>query len=252
MQPGLWRCDLRLCSREALADDLRLERTPLVHLVGLVVLRQPRLALLVDHEHEANHAATKSTARAWRRRRAVDKQRWGVNFTYRRGRRAVRRSPWFVLPSRQNWTRRRARARVGSPSRLTGPPQLMGREESKEQAKAAQREKEAAAHGKKQERKDKVWEKGAKDSTKADASAASGAEAAERKAAAAAQVRALARVTAATLPACVARLVWQRAHAKTHFLPSPESPWRRLGRRRRRRARGAVATRRRRRRRATR
>ena len=128
----------------------------------------------------------------------------------------------------------------------------MGREESKEQAKAAQREKETAAHGKKQERKDKVWEKGAKDSTKADASAASGAEAAERKAAAAAQVRTLARVTAATLPACVARLVWQRAHAKTHFLPSPESPWRRLGRRRRRRARGAVATRRRRRRRATR
>ena len=73
------------------------------------------------------------------------------------------------------------------------PPQLMGREESKEQSKAAQREKETAAHGKKQERKDKVWEKGAKDSTKADASAASGAEAVERKAAAAAQVRGLAR-----------------------------------------------------------
>ena len=71
MQPGLWRCDLRLCSREALADDLRLERTPLVHLVGLVVLRQPRLALLVDHEHEANHGTHRG-------RRAGDKQCAGV------------------------------------------------------------------------------------------------------------------------------------------------------------------------------
>ena len=73
----------------------------------------------------------------------------------------------------------------------------MGREESKDQAKAAQREKEAAAHAKKQERKDKTWEKGAKDTSKADASAASSAEAAERKAAAAAQVRVLVRLAAA-------------------------------------------------------
>ena len=60
-----------------------------------------------------------------------------------------------------------------------------------------QREKEAAAHAKKQERKDKTWEKGAKDTSKADASAASSAEAAERKAAAAAQVRVLVRLAAA-------------------------------------------------------
>ena len=73
----------------------------------------------------------------------------------------------------------------------------MGREESKEQAKAAQREKEAAAHAKKQERKDKMWEKGAKDTSKADGAAAASAEAAERKAAAAAQVRVLARLAVA-------------------------------------------------------
>ena len=81
----------------------------------------------------------------------------------------------------------------------------MGREESKEQAKAAQREKEAAAHAKKQERKDKMWEKGAKDTSKADASAATSAEAAERKAAAAAQVRVLVRlaVAAGGAGACV-------------------------------------------------
>ena len=79
----------------------------------------------------------------------------------------------------------------------------MGREESKEQSKSAQREKEAAAHGKKQERKDKVWEKGAKDSSKADASAASASEATERKAAAAAQVVALAPLRCPlTAPAC--------------------------------------------------
>ena len=73
----------------------------------------------------------------------------------------------------------------------------MGREESKEQAKAAQREKEAAAHAKKQERKDKMWEKGAKDTSKADGAAAASAEAAERKAASAAQVRVLARLAVA-------------------------------------------------------
>ena len=46
---------LRLRARQALANDLRLERAPLLHAVRLVVLRQPRLPLLVDHEHEADH-----------------------------------------------------------------------------------------------------------------------------------------------------------------------------------------------------
>jgi hypothetical protein len=147
------------------------------------------------------------------------------------------------------YTYSRRKLDSSTPARTLYPAsaQLMGREESKEQAKTAQREKEAAAHGKKQERKDKVWEKGAKDTTKAVASAASGAEAAERKAAAAAQVCDSRRV-----PACVARLVCQLTHTLTSSSESPESPRRRLGRRRRRRARGAVATRRRRRRRATR
>eukprot|EP00964_Phaeocystis_antarctica_P141309 scaffold106305_cov70-Phaeocystis_antarctica.AAC.2 len=186
--------DLRLRSREALADDLRLERTPLVHLVRLIVLRQPRLALLVDHEHEANHAAstTKSTASVkWRHRavRATKQQGEAHGTASETGTVHVTSSFGQTSPTR------RASRQLDSSTRgdAAPPPQLMGREESKEQSKAAQREKETAAHGKKQERKDKVWEKGAKDSTKADASAASGAEAVERKAAAAAQVRGLAR-----------------------------------------------------------
>ena len=42
----------------------------------------------------------------------------------------------------------------------------MGREEATAQSKAAQREKEEAAHAKKQARKDKAWEVGAKDTSK--------------------------------------------------------------------------------------
>lgn len=66
----------------------------------------------------------------------------------------------------------------------------MGREESVAQSKAAQREKEEAAHAKKQGRKDAVWEKGAKDTSKTDLAAASSADAQARKAAAAAQAAA--------------------------------------------------------------
>ena len=130
----------------------------------------------------------------------------------------------------------------------------MGREESKEQAKAAQREKEAAAHAKKQERKDKMWEKGAKDTSKADGEAAASAEAAERKAAAAAQVRVLVRLAVAAdgAGACVdapglATPPCTLALALHWPDESAESPGRRLGRRRRRRARGAAIRRRRRR-----
>ena len=63
----------------------------------------------------------------------------------------------------------------------------MGREEATAQSKAAQREKEEAAHAKKQARKDKAWEVGAKDTSKDAASAEKAAATAERKAAAAAQ-----------------------------------------------------------------
>ena len=56
----------------------------------------------------------------------------------------------------------------------------MGREESVAQAKAAQHEKEQAAFAKKQERRDKVWAQGAKD-TSAEKAAAEKAAAAARE-----------------------------------------------------------------------
>ena len=49
------RDDLGLCARQALAYHLRLQRAPLLHLIELVVLREARLPLLIDHEHEAHH-----------------------------------------------------------------------------------------------------------------------------------------------------------------------------------------------------
>ena len=62
--PGFFACGLnsarwlgahlRVRARQAFADDFRLKRAALVHLVRLVVLREPRLALLVDHEDEAD------------------------------------------------------------------------------------------------------------------------------------------------------------------------------------------------------
>mmetsp|Transcript_29730 Transcript_29730/g.83804 ORF Transcript_29730/g.83804 Transcript_29730/m.83804 type:complete len:119 (-) Transcript_29730:92-448(-) len=58
----------------------------------------------------------------------------------------------------------------------------MGRDESKEQAKAAQREKEQAAFEKKQAVREKQWEKGAKDTSKQESAAAKEAEAKARKA----------------------------------------------------------------------
>jgi hypothetical protein len=84
----------------------------------------------------------------------------------------------------------------------------MGREESVAQAKAAQREKEEAAHAKKQARKDAVWEKGAKDTSKIDATSSSAAEAAARKQAAAAQVPACPLSPAAELWVCGCVGVW--------------------------------------------
>lgn len=66
----------------------------------------------------------------------------------------------------------------------------MGREDAKEQSKAAQREKEQAAFAKKQERRDKVWEQGAKDTSKETDAAAKDAAAADRKATAVAQAAA--------------------------------------------------------------
>jgi len=58
----------------------------------------------------------------------------------------------------------------------------MGREESAAQAKAAAKEKEAAAHAKKVARKDKVWEDGARDTSKQDEAAAKAKEKADAKA----------------------------------------------------------------------
>ena len=49
--------DLGLCARQALAYHLRLQRAPLLHLIELVVLREARLPLLIDHEHEAHHGS---------------------------------------------------------------------------------------------------------------------------------------------------------------------------------------------------
>ncbi len=63
----------------------------------------------------------------------------------------------------------------------------MGREESKEQAKAAQHEKEQAAFAKKQTMRDKQWEAGAKDSSKEQELVAKAEAAKARKQAAAAQ-----------------------------------------------------------------
>ena len=83
---------------------------------------------------------------------------------------------------------RRESSTAGAAEGAEHPYRTMGREESVAQAKAAQREKEEAAHAKKQARKDAVWEKGAKDTSKDDAASASAAEAAARKQAAAAQV----------------------------------------------------------------
>ena len=66
----------------------------------------------------------------------------------------------------------------------------MGREESVAQAKAAQHEKEQAAFAKKQERRDKVWAQGAKDTSAEKAAAEKAAAAAARKGAAAEQAAA--------------------------------------------------------------
>ena len=58
----------------------------------------------------------------------------------------------------------------------------MGREESKEQAKEAAREKELAAAAKKQAQKDNVWEQGAKDTSKTEEELARDAAAKARRA----------------------------------------------------------------------
>jgi len=76
--------------------------------------------------------------------------------------------------SRNEW-RRIHRAREAA-------SRAMGREESKEQAKEAAREKELAAAAKKQAREDKVWERGAKDTSESEEELARDAAAKARRA----------------------------------------------------------------------